>query len=101
MAKVSRVSDGEGRWQVRAGRESGCRLVLGKGEWDGKALWHWGSPEVTAMEEGPLGRGEVGNMSGSAQAVGRKGEKQRCCFLSHPLRLFLATGRSAWLAGCL
>lgn len=91
------------------GRESGCRLVPGKGERGGKVPWQpvvlGGSPEVMVMEEGPLGRGELGDASESAQAVECKGEKQWCCFISlhhaHPSRLFLPTERSAWPAGCL
>lgn len=34
-----------------------------------------GSPEVTVMEEGSLGRGEMGDVSLSAQAAALKGEK--------------------------
>lgn len=60
---------------------------------------------MMVMEEALLGRGELGDVSGSAQAVICKGEKQWCCFISlhhaHPSRLFLPTGCSGRLAGCL
>ena len=85
MAGVSRHGDGEGRWQVRGGEKVAagwCPVrVSGMGKRRG-SLRRWGSPEVMVMEEGPSGRGELGDTSGSAQAVPHKGEKQRCCFIS-------------------
>lgn len=39
------------------------------------SLGRWGSPEVTVMEEGSLGRGELGDVGWSAQAAALKGEK--------------------------
>lgn len=72
--------------------------VSGMGKCHG-SLGHWGTPEVTVMEEGFLGRGELGDVSGSAQAVALKGEKHWCWFIflhhAHPSRLFLPMGRSA------
>lgn len=97
MAGDSRDGDGEGRWQVRGGRESGCRLVPGKGEWKGKVPWQ---PVVLGEARGDGdGGGSLRQGSGSTQAVIHKGEKQWCCFIclhhAHPSRLFLPTGRDA------
>lgn len=39
MSEISRDADGKGKLAGQRARQSGCMLMPGKGEWNGKALW--------------------------------------------------------------